>query len=79
MKWDMREDEIVCKYYLLHIKDFRRNIDILMEELKKAGYSQRDISSTKMRLANYAYLHTGVGLSKASNQSRIVYQKMTKK
>ena len=73
MKWSIKEDEIVCKFYMNHKNDWRINIGIVMDELKKAGFVNRDIASTKMRISNYAYLHTGVGLSNASKQSQKVY------
>ena len=68
----IKEDEIVCKFYMNHQKDWRTNIDIVMDELKQAGFANRDIASTKMRISNYAHLHTGVGLKNASKQSQKV-------
>ncbi len=78
MKWAEKEDEIVCKFYLKHQNDWWNNIDIVMDELKQAGFVNRDSNSTRMRLANFSYIHTGQGLSKPSKQSRNIYDKITK-
>jgi len=66
MKWSIKEDEIACKFYINHLDDWRSNIDVVMNELKQSGFVNGDVSSTMMRISNYAYLHTGVGLSNAS-------------
>ena len=76
MKWSIKEDEIVCKFYMNHLDDWRSNIDVVMNELKQSGFVNRDISSTMMRISNYAYLHTGVGLSNASKQTQSIYKKV---
>ena len=78
MKWSIKEDEIVCGYYLKHCDDWRNHLDLLMNELKAAGFPNRDLSSTKMRISNYSSLHTGVGLNHSSKQSRAVYQRLIK-
>lgn len=78
MKWALEEDEIVCAFYLSHYCDWRTNISLLMKELSLAGYTNRDESSAKMRVSNYAYLHTGVGLSNASKQTQTVYERLKK-
>ena len=76
MKWSIKEDEIVCKFYLSHQSNWSANIDIVMGDLRAAGFTLRDESSTRMRIANVAYLHTGVGLSNASKQTRVVYNRL---
>ena len=76
MKWSVKEDEIVCKFYLSHQNNWSANIDIVMDELRAAGFTFRDESSTRMRVANVAYLHTGVGLSNASKQTKAVYKRL---
>ena len=72
--WSPKEDSIVCKFYLSHINTWKSHIDSLIVELKDAGFGSRDKSAVVMRIQNYAYLHTGHGLSNASNQSRIIYK-----
>ena len=42
-----------------HLDDWRSNIDVVMNELKQSGFVNRDVSSTMIRISNYAYLHTG--------------------
>ena len=74
MKWSIKEDEIVCRFYLNHLDDWRLNIDVVMNELKQSGFVNCDISSTMMHISNYAYLHTGVGLSNVSKQTQSVYK-----
>ena len=78
MKWSVKEDEIVCKFYMKNVNDWRMKIDVVMDELKNAGFINRDVSSTKMRISNFAYLHTGVGLSNASKQSQNIYNAIIK-
>ena len=34
MKWSIKEDEIVCAYYLKHFDDWQSHLDLLMDELK---------------------------------------------
>ena len=76
MKWSLKEDEIVCAFYLSHTDNWRSNIDLLMGKLKEAGFVVRDENSAKMRVSNYAFLHTGIGLSNASVQSKNIYVKL---
>ena len=76
MKWDYKEVVIVVKFYLKHVNDWRENIDLVMNELKSNGFANRDEPSTRMRISNIAYLHTGVGLSKASKKTKDVYNKL---
>ena len=76
MRWEVKEDEIVCGFYLEHQNSWRHYIQDLMDELKTAGYINRDESSTRMRVSNYAYLHTGVGLSKTCRQEEKVYNSL---
>ena len=78
MKWSIKEDEMVCSFYLSHCNNWRSNVELLMNELATAGFT-RDESSTKMRISNYAYLHTGVGLSNASKQTQEVYIRLKQK
>lgn len=78
MRWELQEDQIVCKFYLEHQSSWRDNISILMSELKEAGFTDRDEPSTKMRISNYEYLHAGVGLANASKQSQKVYKSLIK-
>lgn len=79
MEWNIREEEIVVTYYLNHVNDWRKNINVVLEELKREGFDKRDKSSTLYRLSNIAYLHTGVGQSKVSKQSREVYNRLKNK
>ncbi len=72
--WSPKEDLIVCKFYLSHINTWRSYIDNLMVELTDAGFGARDKGAVIMRIQNYAYLHTGCGLSNASNQSQTIYK-----
>ena len=72
--WSAKEDLIVCKFYLSHIDTWRSYIDNLMVELTDAGFGTRDKGAVIMRIQNYAYLHTGCGLSNASNQSCTIYK-----
>jgi len=75
MKWQVKEDEIVCVFYLKHQNDWQKNKNInhLMNLLHCAGYTTRDETSTRMRIDNFMYLHTGHGLSHPAKQSRDVY------
>lgn len=75
MKWSIKE-EIVCKFYLDHQDSWRANIDVVMDELRVAGFTLRDESSTIMRISNVASLHTGVGLANASKQTVEVYNRL---
>lgn len=79
MKWEMNEEIIVIKYYLNNTNNWRENIDSLMKQLKDAGFVDRDINSVKMRISNVSSLHTGVGLSHASKQTRDLYEKLKTK
>ena len=72
--WSLKEDLVVCKFYLSNTNTWKSRIDTLMVELIKAGFGSRDKSAVIMRVQNYAYLHTGCGLSNASNQSRTIYK-----
>ena len=74
MKWSIKEDEIVCKFYINHLDDWRLNIDVVMNELKQSGFVNRDVSSKMICISNHAYLHTGVGLSNASKQTQSIYK-----
>lgn len=76
MTWSYEEDEIVCRFYLKHPDNWKQCFNQVMDELHSYGYINRDEKSTKMRISNYSYLHTGKGLSKASKQSRAVYSSM---
>ncbi|MFY9537471.1 MAG: hypothetical protein WAQ13_03790 [Bacilli bacterium] len=76
MKWSIKEEEIVCKFYLSHQDSWRANIDVVMNELRVAGFASRDESSTRMRISNIASLHTGVGLANASKQTVAVYNRL---
>lgn len=51
----------------------------LMRQLKNAGFIHRDINSVKMRISNIASLHTGIGLSHVSKQTRELYEMQTSK
>ena len=74
MKWSIKEDEIVRKFYINHLDDWRSNIDVVMNELKHSWFVNRDVNSTMMCISNYAYLYTGVGLSNASKQTQSIYK-----
>ena len=74
MKWSIKEDEFVRKFYINHLDDWRSNIDVVMNELKYSWFVNRDVNSTMMRISNYAYLHSGVGLSNASKQTQSIYK-----
>lgn len=76
MEWKIQEEEIVVKYYLRHINDWRSHIDEVMAELKIASFTNRDESSTRMRISNVASLHFGVGLSKTCKQTRETYNRL---
>lgn len=76
MRWERMEDEIVVKFYLKHVNDWRFYVDEVMLELKRAGFINRDESSTRMRISNVASLHTGVGLSNTTKQTREVYNRL---
>lgn len=79
MKWTFEEDYIVCNFYLSHIDSWYQNIDDVMMELKQKGFGSREESSVIMRIQNFAYLHTGKGLSRAAKQSRNVYDMFIKR
>lgn len=79
MKWSLKEDSIVCKFYLAHIDSWRDCLDSLMEQLKELGFGARDRGSVKMRIQNYAYLHTGCGLANVATQSKTVYRVFTQR
>ena len=79
MKWSLKEDSIVCKFYLAHIDSWRDCLDSLMEQLKELGFGARDRGSVKMRIQNYAYLHTGSGLANVATQSKTVYRVFTQR
>ena len=79
MKWESQEETIVIKYYLQNVNNWRDNIDDSMKQLKEAGFINRDINSVRMRISNISSIHTGVGLSHASKQTRDLYDKLTKK
>lgn len=79
MKWSLKEDSIVCKFYLAHIDSWRDCLDSLMEQLRELGFGARDRGSVKMRIQNYAYLHTGSGLANVATQSKTVYRVFTQR
>ena len=76
MKWELKEEEILVKFYLKHVNDWKNNIDELMIELTKNGFENREKNSARMRVSNVAYLHTGNGLSNASKQTKEVYNRL---
>ena len=67
--WTFEEDYIVCKFYLEHTQSWKENIESLMALLRENDFSSRDKGSVRMRVQNYESLHTGKGLSNASNNS----------
>ena len=79
MKWEKDEETIVINYYLKNVNKWRENLDDLMKQLKEAGFINRDINSVKMRISNVSSIHTGVGLSHASKQTRELYERLTSK
>ena len=78
--WTFEEDFLVCEFYFEHLeKDWKPNIDELMDRLKKSGFGQRERGSAIMRVQNYDFLHTGArGLSKAAKQTQRVYEAFRK-
>lgn len=72
MNWSFTEDYIVGKFYLSHAETWRDHMDVLMDELLQNDY-RRDKGSVRMRVQNFASLHTGTGLSNATIQSKKVY------
>ncbi len=76
MKWSIEEEEIVCKFYLSHPNDWSSNMNLVMKELRSAGFTSRDKASTRMRISNIASLHVGVGLSHAAKQTIAVYNRL---
>jgi len=79
MKWEQQEEIIVINYYLNNVNNWRNNMDVLMKQLKDAGFVNRDINSVRMRISNISSLHTGIGLSHASKQTRELYNKINNK
>lgn len=79
MKWSLKEDSIVCKFYLAHIDSWRDSLDSLMEQLRELGFGARDKGSVRMRIQNYAHLHTGSGLANVAAQSKTVYKVFTQR
>ena len=81
MKWSREEDYIVCGFYLSHLDEALKvkYLDELMSLLQKAGYGSRSRRSVKMRIHNYRYLHTGMGLSNYARQSQEVYATFAKR
>lgn len=77
--WSFEEDYIVCKFYLEHIESWKANIDSLMSMLHEHDFLDRDKGSARMRVQNYECLHTGKGLSNATQQSRDIYFAMLKR
>lgn len=75
MKWSIKEEEIVVKFYLSHIDFWQDNLDEVVNELHAAGFISRDKNSTKMRVQNIQYIHTNgkTGLSNYSRQSKAIY------
>ena len=76
MKWEVEEEEIIVKFYLNHVNDWHSHIDDLMKYLSEAGFQNRSRASAIMRVSNVSSLHTGVGLSNASKQTRQIYDKL---
>lgn len=75
MTWTIEEEEIVVKYYLKHVDDWRHYIDELMHDLKPVN-ALRTESSVLYRLSNIAYLHTGTGQKNVARQTRDVYNRL---
>ncbi len=71
MKWQEKEEEIVVEFFFRYkdINVVNKNIDILMDLLHKNGFPNRDIVSTKMRIANISYQYCGKGLSGHTKQT----------
>ena len=63
-------------YFHFIVKNWKEHINSLINELSLDSFPNRDLNSTKMRISNIEYLHTGVGLSKASKQTRDVYNSL---
>jgi len=76
MEWELLEEKIVVNFYLRHVSNWQNNMDEVMNEMKNAGYTSRDETSTHMRISNVSWLHTGIGLSNASKQTIETYKKM---
>lgn len=77
--WSWEEDIIICKFYLDHINDWSKNLNILklVEKLKKFGYL-KNAYDVRIRLSNYAAIRTGVGDDKSNNQEKRVYRLLEK-
>ena len=73
--WSWEEDVITCKFYLDHLNDWSKNLNIskLVEKLKMFGYI-KNASDVRIRLSNYAAIRTGVGDDKTNVQEKRVYE-----
>ena len=78
-RWNIKEDEMVCLFYLQHITDFKKNINQLFLMFEKEGFGDRKKNAIMMRISNYQSLHTKKGLANASKQSRCVYKALVNK
>lgn len=73
--WSWEEDIITCKFYLDHLNDWSKNLNIskLVEKLKMFGYI-KNAYDVRIRLSNYAAIRTGVGDDKTNVQEKRVYE-----
>lgn len=78
--WDVREDQIVCEFYLMNTTEWQANnkIDEVVQMLNNHGFFSHERNTVHIKMANYSYLHTGYGLSRASKQSVEVYNEIIK-
>lgn len=72
MKWTQEADELVCQAYL----DGRFDDAFAKMISEKYGHS---VASIKMRVSNYSFLHTGVGLEHCSRQEEETYRRLIQK
>lgn len=77
--WSWEEDVITCKFYLDHLNDWSKNLNIskLVEKLKMFGYL-KNAYDVRIRLSNYAAIRTGVGDDKTNTQEKRVYKLLEK-
>lgn len=76
MEWKYKEDLITCRFYLGHKENWRKDINVLMEELKKEGF-ERDKGSVLMRIGNYKSIDDGSGLGHVTKQEKNIYNLLT--
>ena len=75
-RWEIEEEEIVCRGYLNHKADFRKHANEILKELEAKGYKDRDVEKILAKLNDYDRIAHGKLNSHIAPKSIDVYRKL---